>query len=159
MNITIRNAVQADNMKIRPLQDQIARLHHEGKPNLFKLEPRYHSEEAFAKMLADPERFIFIAEDETGRVVGYAFAFVMHVRNHPTYIDFDRFYIDDICVAEDSRRMGIGRRLFEICRKAADETDCAVLDLGVFGFNKDAIAFYEACGMTEQQRRMEIILK
>ena len=159
MNITIRNAVQADNMKIRPLQEQIARLHHEGRPDLFKTEPRFHSEESFAKMLADPEHFIFIAEDENGRVVGYAFAFVMHICNHPTYIDFDRFYIDDICVLEDCRRMGIGKRLFAECRKKAEETGCMVMDLGVFGFNKDAIAFYEACGMTEQQRRMEISLR
>ncbi|MDO4739208.1 MAG: GNAT family N-acetyltransferase [Eubacteriales bacterium] len=158
MNVVIRRAVQEDNLKIRPLQTEIARLHHEGKPELFKAEPRFHSEEAFAGMLADPEHFIFIAEAD-GRVVGYAFAFISHVRNHPTYIDFDRFYIDDICVLEECRGRGVGRRLFEACREQAQKTDCKVMDLGVFGFNTGAIAFYEACGMTEQQRRMEIVLR
>lgn len=159
MEIRIRKAVQADCTKIRPLQKQIADLHHEGKPNMFKAEARYHSEEAFAKMLADPEHFIYIAEDDAGRVVGYAFAVIMHVRNHSTYVDFERFYIDDICVLQECRRMGIGKLLFEECRKQAIESDCDLIDLGVFGFNKSAIAFYESCGMTEQQRRMELLLK
>lgn len=159
MNVVIRTAVQADNQKIRPLQREIAKLHYEGKPGMFKPEPRYHSEEDFAQMLSDPEHFVFIAEEETGRVVGYAFAFVSHVRNHPTYIDFDRFYIDDICVLEECRGQGIGKRLFAACREQAEKTQCKVLDLGVFGFNTGAIAFYEACGMTEQQRRMEIVLR
>lgn len=30
-----------------------------------------------------------------------------------------------------------------------------MLELGVWGFNKDAIAFYENCGMVERIRRME----
>lgn len=159
MKITIRNAVAEDNMKIRPLQKEIADLHHQGKPNMFKPEPRYHSDEDFAGMLADPEHFIYIAEDETGRVVGYAFAFIMHVRRHSTYIDFDRFYIDDICVLAECRKQGIGRMLFDRCKEQAVASDCDLIDLGVFGFNKDAIAFYEKCGMTEQQRRMELLLK
>jgi len=159
MNVVVRRAVLADNEKIRPMQAEIAKLHYEGKPELFKPEPRYYTNEDFAKMLADPERYVFVAEEDGGRIVGYAFAYIIHVRRHPTYIDFDRFYIDDICVLEECRGKGIGKRLFAACREAAAQTDCTTMELGVFGFNKGAIAFYEACGMTEQQRRMEIVLR
>ena len=103
MHFNIRNAALRDHLTIRPLQKEIAELHYEGRPELFKPEPRYYSEETFARMLSDPRQFIFIAEDKNERVVGYAFACIMPVRNHPTYVDFDRFYIDDICVLEECR--------------------------------------------------------
>lgn len=159
MQFTIRRAEQADNQRIRPLQKQIADLHHAGKPNLFRIEPRNYSEEEFARILADPDQIVFIAQEPDGRVIGYAFAQVLHVRNHPTYVDFDRFYIGDICVREECRGNGVGSALFALCRSQAEERGCALMDLGVFGFNRAAIAFYEKCGMSEQQRRMELVLQ
>ena len=98
MKINIRNAVQEDCARIKPLQKEIADLHHEGRPDLFKTEARYFTEESFAERLNDPKHSVFIAEAEDGTVVGYAFAWVINYRNHSTYIDFDCFYLDDICV-------------------------------------------------------------
>lgn len=157
MNITIRNAVAADCEKIRPLQAEIAALHHNGRPDIFKTEPRYFPQEVFDGRLSDPLHFIFIAESD-GEVVGYAFAWIIQFRNHPTYIDFDKLYIDDICVRESCHRQGIGRKLFEKCRQTAVESGCKTMDLGVWSFNESAIAFYENMGMTECTRKMELCL-
>jgi len=154
MEITIRSAVPEDCARIRPLQKEIADLHHEGRPDLFKTEARYFTEEAFAGRLQDPKHTVLIAEAD-GQVVGYAFAWVIAYRNHSTYVDFDCFYIDDICVLKSHRRMGIGKRLFERCKETAEALHCKNMDLGVFSFNREAIAFYEHCGMTERTRRME----
>lgn len=159
MNIHIRTAVLEDCVRIRTLQKEIADLHHEGRPDLFKTEARYYSDEAFAEKLNNPKHTIYIAEAENGEVVGYAFAWVISYQNHPTYIDFDCFYVDDICVLKAYRRNGIGRRLFECCKQKARELKCKNLDLGVWTFNKEAIAFYESCGMTERMRRMEYRLE
>ena len=159
MSITIRCAQQPDCVKIRPMQKEIAELHHAGRPDLFKTEARYYTEEAFAEMLRDPEHFIFIAEDENGAVVGYAFAWLIYYKDHPTYRDFNCFYIDDICVLSSHRRQGIGRRLFEKCRETAAERGCKMMDLGVWGFNREAIAFYESLGMKERIRKMEYTLR
>jgi len=158
MNVTVRSAVQADNLRIRPLQSEIAKLHFEGRPDLFRPEPRFYTEDEFARMLADPKRFIFVAQEE-GIVVGYAFASVVHMRSHPTYVDFDVFHIDDICVLERCRGKGIGKMLFSVCKEEALRAHCMLMDLGVLSFNQDAISFYKSCGMTEQQRRMELILR
>lgn len=49
--------------------------------------------------------------------------------------------------------------MFECCKQKAQEKKCKILDLGVYGFNKEAIAFYEDCGMTEHIRRMEYKLE
>lgn len=159
MSITIRNAVMADQEKIIPLQKEIADLHHEGRPDLFRTEGRYFTEEDFAERLRNPDHTVLIAENESGEAVGYAFAWVIRYRGHSTYKDFDSYYIDDICVLKTYRRKGIGRRLFEECRAIAQANNCRNIDLGVWSFNREAIAFYESCGMAERIRRMEYRLE
>ncbi len=154
MEITLRSAVSSDCQAIRPLQQEIADLHHRGRPDLFRREARFFAQEAFDRRLADPNHFIWIAE-AGDQVVGYAFAWVIAHRGHSTYVDFDTFYIDDICVLEAFRRQGIGRRLFDACKDMARQLHCRNIDLGVWTFNREAIAFYESCGMTERVRRME----
>lgn len=159
MKINIRTAVIEDCERIRPLQKEIADLQHKGRPDLFKTEPRYFTKETFAERLNDPKHTIYIAETDNGNVIGYAFAWIVYYRNHSTYIDFDCFYIDDICVLKSHQRNGIGKRLFECCKQKAQEKNCKMIELGVWGFNKDAIAFYKNCGMTDRIRRMEYRLE
>lgn len=159
MEILIRNAVSEDRIRIRPLQKQIADLHHKGRPDLFKTEARYFTPEDFAQRLEDPDHTVLIAQTPEGAVVGYAFAWVISYRDHSTYRDFDRFYIDDLCVLDSCRRKGIGRQLFDRCVQIARSRGCRDVELGVWGFNREAIAFYEGCGMTERVRRMELPLE
>lgn len=159
MNIRIREAVSEDCEKICPLQKETADLHNNGRPDLFKNEPRYFTREAFEERLRDPRHFIFIAETDKGDIVGYAFAWVVSYRNHCAYVDFDRFYIDDICVLKAYQRQGIGTLLFERCKREAREQKCKMMDLGVWAFNKDAISFYRSRSMTEREIRMEYILE
>lgn len=158
MSVTIRNAASSDCEKIRPLQKEIADLHHAGRPDLFQTQARYFTQADFDARLADPNHFVYIAENE-GEVVGYAFAWIIPYRNHSTYIDFDCFYIDDICVLQKCRRQGIGKALFTRCKEQAKRSGCKMMDLGVWSFNKDAIKFYESCGMTERIRRMQYRLE
>lgn len=159
MTVTIRKATAEDRALIRPLQEEIALLHHNGRPDMFKKDARYFTEEAFQQRLKDPKHTVLIAETEDGSVVGYAFAWIISNRNHPTYLDFDVFYIDDICVLEHCQRLGIGQMLFDRCKAIAVERGCKNIDLGVWSFNKNAIAFYEHCGMKERVRRMELSLE
>lgn len=159
MKINIRNAVQEDCARIRPLQKEIADLHHQGRPDLFKEEARYFTEEAFSERLTSPKHTVLIAETEDGTVVGYAFAWVNSYRNHSTYNDFDCFYIDDICVLKAFRKNGIGHMLFDACKTLAKERQCKIIELGVWTFNIDAIAFYKSCGMTDRVHRMEYKLE
>lgn len=154
MNMKIRFGLPEDYLGIRPLQKEIAELHCEGRPDLFKTEPRYFGEEDFRERCADPKHTVLIAE-ENGRVVGYAFAWVVPYRDHPVYRDLDCFYIDDICVLRSHQRRGIGKRLFERCKEIAKEKNCKMLDLGVWAFNQEAITFYESCGMTMRIHKME----
>ena len=158
MNFTVRNAVLEDCHRILPLQEQISKLHFDGRPDLFKSEVRTYTEEMFHKWLDSPTHVLLIAEAEV-EVAGYAFSWVIHYRDHPTYKDFDSFYIDDICVLEKFRHKGIGRALMARCKEEAKRLECKNIDLSVWSFNKNAIAFYESCGMKERTKRMELDLE
>lgn len=154
MNLNIRRAKTGDNILIRPLQDEIAALHHEGRPDLFKTQARWYNDDVFEKMLSDPKQYIFIAELD-GEVTGYAFAVLREIRGHSTYIDFNSLYIDDICVAKEHRRKGIGKLLFEQLEKIAKAHNCHDIELGVYAFNSSALAFYSGLGMKVRTLRME----
>ena len=158
MHFTVRNAFLEDCHRILPLQEQISKLHFEGRPDLFKDEVRTYTQEQFRKWLDSPTHVLLIAEVD-GEVAGYAFSWVIQYRDHPTYRDFDSFYIDDICVLEKFRRKGIGRALIVRCKEEAKGLGCKNVDLGVWSFNENAIAFYESCGMKERTKRMEIDLE
>jgi ribosomal protein S18 acetylase RimI-like enzyme len=158
MKITIRAAVPEDCEKIRPLQKEITDLHHNGRPDLLKTEPKFFTPEAFSEFLNKPDSYTYIAETEAGEVVGYAFSKIDPVRSHPVFIDFDRFCIEDICVLKKHRRTGIGRMLFERCKATAQEKKCRNMELGVWCFNTEAIAFYKSMGMHERYLRMELKL-
>lgn len=159
MKIIIRDAIIEDCERIRYLQEEIAELHHIGRPDLFKPEARYFTEDVFEERLNSPSNIIYIAETDAGEVVGYVFAWLISYRNHPTYHDFDNFYIDDICVSKKHQRCGIGKMLFERCRQDATERGCKLIDLGVYAFNSNAIEFYKSCGMRERIIRMEYNLE
>ena len=158
MKFHIRSAVAEDREKIMPLQQQIADVHRMGRPDIFKVEARYFDEDSFNWRLNEPSHYVFIAESDDGKVVGYAFGWVRYIRGHSTYFDRNEFYVDDVCVHSDFRRRGIGRALMEACMRVAKENNCYNMELGVYSFNKEAIALYESIGMKERSKRMEIII-
>lgn len=84
---TIRPAVATDREQLRPLQKEIAELHHAGWPDLFRTEARYFSPEEFAQRLSEDKYVNLIAQDASGQVIGYAFGWVLSYRNHSTYVD------------------------------------------------------------------------
>ena len=73
MPFTIRPAVATDREQLRPLQKEIAELHHAGRPDLFRTEARYFTPEEFAQRLSEDMYVNLIAQDASGQVIGYAF--------------------------------------------------------------------------------------
>lgn len=63
MNVIIRPAELRDNIRIRTLQAEIARLHYEGRPELFRIEPRFYSDEEFCRIIGGADSFVMIADD------------------------------------------------------------------------------------------------
>ena len=67
-----------------------------------------------------------------------------------TYSTFEAkptLYLEDIFVLEEYRGRGLGRGLFEFCRKIARTKGCGRVDWTVLTWNKPSIEFYEKqCG-------------
>ncbi len=63
--------------------------------------------------------------------------------------------LDNIYVLPDHRRKGVATKLFTEVELWAKEKGAIRLDLFTWDFNKDAIAMYQAMGMTPQRHVFE----
>ena len=72
--------------------------------------------------------------------------------------DVKTLYIDDICVDEAARGMGVGRAIYERILAFARESGCYNVTLNVWSCNPGAMRFYEKLGLTPYRVGMEQIL-
>jgi ribosomal protein S18 acetylase RimI-like enzyme len=159
--IDVRPAAPADHAALRPLFDELDRLHRQNAPWMFQTpesDPRPPSHHA--ALLADPHQALFVAEDAelapAERCVGLAHVLL---RNTPPFgVFIPRCYavVDSIVVLPSARRRGIGRLLHEACNTWSAAQRAAWIELTVYDFNVGARAFYAALGyqvMTQRLRR------
>ena len=62
----IRRAQEKDIPAIHDLLLQVLRVHHEGRPDLFKPEARKYTDDQLREILKDPERPIFVLSSNSG---------------------------------------------------------------------------------------------
>ena len=158
MIIFIRRAKPEDSDRLMELLAQIARLHHVGRPDLFKDGRQKYGKEELTGILRDENKPIFVATNGSDDIVGYVFCIIVRYRAHANLNDHDSLYIDDFCVDENCRGGGVGKTLFQAVKAYAREIGVYSIDLNVWEFNESAIRFYESCGMRTQSRKMELIL-
>lgn len=133
---------------------QVGQLHAEGRPDLFCTGAQKYNEEALEAMLADPNRPIFIAEEE-GRVLGYVFCQCETVEGNGCLCGRRELYIDDLCVDEGCRGQHIGQRLYRHAESWAKAQGFQYITLHVWGFNESAERFYRNLGMENRYICME----
>ena len=153
----IRFAKEKDIPMIGELLSQVDMVHHEGRPDIFKIGRKYNEHE-LSEMLSDASRPILVSTDENDRVMGYAFCIFQQYKNNNVMTDIKTLYIDDLCVDEGLRGRGIGKELYDAAKTLAKNNGCYNLTLNVWSCNKSAIRFYESCGLLPQKIGMEIIL-
>ena len=153
----IRFAKEKDIPKISDLLLQVCTVHHNGRPDVFKLGRKY-SEDELKEILADKERPILVSADENGSVLGYCFCIFQQHKDNSVLTDIKTLYVDDLCVDENMRGRHIGKELYEAALKLARENGCYNLTLNVWSCNPSAMRFYEAMGMLPQKTYMEKIL-
>ena len=153
----VRFAQEKDLPRIHTLLEQVNLVHHQGRPDLFKLGRKYTDEQLLA-IIGDRGRPILVAADETDQVLGYAFCiFQQHVDDN-IMTDIRTLYIDDLCVDETLRGRHIGKTLYDAVLAFAREQGCYNVTLNVWCCNPSAMRFYEAQGLKPQKVGMEVIL-
>ena len=68
------------------------------------------------------------------------------------------YYIDEFCVDESCRRQGIATAMVDFIRQYAKEKGLRRIELNMWEFNRDALAFYEAAGFRTYRRYMEMFI-
>lgn len=154
----IRRAGMEDIPGLDRLLEQVLKIHHQGRPDLFKDNTKKYSDKELLTILADDNRPIFVGVDEQGQVMGYAFCVFQQHLDDNILTDIKTLYIDDLCVDEHLRGQHIGRQLYEYVLAFAKEQGCYNVTLNVWACNESAKAFYEKCGLMPQKFGMEEIL-
>ena len=154
----IRHAQEKDMPGIIDLLQQVLMVHHHGRPDLFKAHVKKYTDPELTEIIADDTRPIFVAVNDTGNVMGYAFCvFICHEHDN-ILTDVRTLYIDDLCVDEQLRGQHIGRALYDYVVRFAKDSGCYNLTLNVWSCNPGAMKFYEKCGLVPQKVGMEVIL-
>ena len=154
----VRYACEKDIDKIEDLLSQVDLVHHNGRPDIFKIGKKY-SKEQLRELLKDETRPILVCADEEDQVMGYCFCMEQQYQNHSVMTDIKTLYIDDLCVDETLRGKHIGRVLFDAAVNLAKERNCYNITLNVWSCNPSAMRFYEAMGMLPQKIGMELLLE
>lgn len=154
----IRRAEEKDIPRLGELLLQVCRVHHEGRPDLFRAGGRKYTDKELSALLADPDRPILVAEDDCGWVAGYAFCVVQRHDGDGAMCDGITLYLDDLCVDGACRRQGAGKALYQAVLELGRELGCYNVTLNVWACNPGAMRFYEKCGLHMQKIGMETIL-
>ena len=153
----IRFATEKDIPKLEDLLLQVDLVHHNARPDIFKVGKKYQGEK-LKEVIADKNRPILVSVDEKDEVVGYCFCIYQCHKNDSVLTDIKTLYIDDLCVDQNLRGKHIGKQLYNSAVDLARKSGCYNVTLNVWSCNPSALRFYESCGLAAQKIGMELIL-
>ena len=155
--MVIRFAKEDELEKINVLRKQVNDLHVEGKPDVFKPGFSEELQNYVYYIFKDPEQKIVVA-DKDGELCGFAILHHIYKPENPFMKVRDFLDIDEFCVDEKHRREGIATAMVEFIKNFAKEQGYHRLELNMWEFNQDALAFYEAAGFETFRRYMEMFI-
>ena len=156
--MVIRIAKKEDIPGILELLRQVGQVHHDIRPDIFPAGTLKYDAAALEALLQDESRPIFIADADC-QVAGYCFCVHKVIENTALSVGRQELYIDDLCVDENRRRMGIAKALYDHTLAYAKRSGCNTVTLNVWCGNDGAMRFYENMGMRPRNIMMEIPLE
>jgi len=142
---------------VKDLLDQVDLVHHNGRPDIFKIGRKY-TDSQLLEIFGDDSRPVFVAEDGDGFVLGYCFCILQQAVDDNVLTDIKTLYIDDLCVDETCRGQHVGTALYKHAVDHARCIGCYNVTLNVWEMNPGARAFYDSLGMKPLKTYMEEIL-
>lgn len=159
MNLKIREANINDYTEVYNLVLEVYKLHLKGRPDVYLEIDNPLAKEDYNDLLNSNTSKIFVAQNlDNKKLAAYSILQVMTTKN-PMLIPKTFIYIDDFCVSSNFKRTGIGKMMFNYIVDYAKSKKADSLQLNVWEFNKAAIKFYEAMGMSTRNRKMEFNLQ
>ncbi len=143
---------------INRLLYQVAGVHHNGRPDLFKGNAKKYSDDELLTIIQDDERPIFVGVDDKDKVMGYAFCMFQQHKNDHVLTPIRTLYIDDLCVDENIRGQHVGSGIYNYVLDFARDSGCYNVTLNVWECNPSARKFYDAMGLKPYKTGMEKLL-
>ena len=155
--MSVRLAKEYELERVNELRRQVNDLHVKGRPDIFK--PGFSQELAdhICTIRNDPDQEIVVCERD-GAICGFAVLHHIHKPETPFMFERDFLDIDEFCVDEAYRRKGVATEMIAFIREKAKENGFDRIELNMWEFNQDALAFYESVGFTTYRRYMEMNL-
>lgn len=158
MEVTVRRAEEKDIPMILKLLIEVNMVHHNGRPDLFKGPARKYNEDQLKAIFKDETRPIFVGVNDRDEALGYGFCMITEIRDNQLLTDRKELYIDDLCVDESARGMGVGHTIYDAIVAYARDIGCTHLSLHAWTCNPNALQFYRNLGLKTRQEEMELIL-
>jgi ribosomal protein S18 acetylase RimI-like enzyme len=151
----IRSAHSNDIEGIVKLEEQMSALHVNARPDWFDRNKRPFGSEYIKNIIeSNNGDKIFVIEADK-KIIGHCITKIRRIKDHPLLRDMTTLEIDDLCIDENHRHKGLGKKLFEEAKKYAEERNIKTIELGVWEFNTNAKKFYEHIGMKIRHCKME----
>ncbi len=158
MGATIRPAVKEDHPAITTIGFETQEIHAKANPGIFRQGVSGIPLSYFTHMIEGKDTTVFVAEQDE-QVVGYVFLYIKDAPPYGYLIPRRVAEISDIAVLRAYNNKGIGHQLFAASVEWARGRGAVDLELEVWEFNKNAIAFYERLGMMPINRTMLLSLR
>ena len=146
----LQMASTQDREAVNALAIQVHNLHVAWRPDLFCTTDLLYDENRFVSAVRD--RQLFVAKVD-GMIAGYALLPVRFVSG-PGLVPRKELIIQELCVEESVRCMGIGTQMISEIRLLAKAFGCTHLVLSAEPQNEGALAFYRKCGFTLQNVKL-----
>ena len=155
--ITVRFAREDDLNRVNELRRMVNDLHVAGKPDVFK--PGFCDElrDYIHVIWEDPNKEIVVAE-ANGNLCGFAILNHIVRPENPFMFERDFLDIDEFGVDQACRRQGVASAMIRFIRNYGKEKGFSRLELNMWEFNREALAFYESAEFRTYRRYMEIRL-
>jgi diamine N-acetyltransferase len=154
VEVVVRPATADDYDALCALFGEVDALHRDHLPQIFRKPPGPVREPEYCRvLLADENVGLFVAE-KNASLIAFGHAAIRDAPPLPVFVPRRYAVVEGMGVKAEFRGHGIGRALMHSIAEWASAKGATAIELNVYEFNQEAIAFYQRLGFDTVSRKM-----
>ncbi len=81
-----------------------------------------------------------------GKIGDQYVSYVIYFFTYSSFLALPTLFLEDLFILEEYRRSGVGKRMFDFIKEAANQEGCGRIEFTVLKWNKSAQQFYDKNG-------------